>query len=374
MSGLADTLSHSYIVHIRSKDCRQLTEGFVTDLEVSLDAEVKKSKPGQDIHVSLSSAEIPISWYAFSSNINNIAIYVDDAPSLAIAEGNYDVFELIALINADATFPYAATYNENTGRVTLTNTDAASHVINFSQADSRGLSKALGFERSDETVAAAGSTVSDGVVNFQSIHTVFLYSDLGASNVITTENRNLVNVIEKIPVLAQPFEVLHFNPYQTARFSTVLQASAISNFRLSLRDQNGVLVQLNGTRYELSLLFEIHDKGAAEALPAPASGRRSMVRPEPINTTITPVIDSLPAPIPTMPVATMPVPMPTPISLPKVPQPMPAPLIQAPPPAPVAPVVATVSPDTESKTPSPDTAQQSELTDALLLAASLDLE
>ena len=358
MSGLAESLSHSYIVHIRSKDCRQLTDGFVTDLEVSLDAEVKKTGPDQDIHVSLSSAENPVAWYAFSSTL-----------------GSLDIFELVALITADATCPYAATFNENTGRVTLTNTDNTTHDINFSQTGSRGLSKALGFERSDETVSAQGSTISDGVVNLQSIHTVFLYSDLGSTNVITTEEGNFQNIVEKIPVTAQPFEVLHYDPYQTAPFTTVLQASSISNFRLALRDQNGLLVQLNGTRYELSLLFEIHDRGSAEALPAPAGRRRSMARPEPINTTITPVIDSLPGPIPTAPIPTMPVPMPVPVSLPSVPQPMPAPLIQAPQLAPQpAPVVATPLPETESNTPSPANQQDAELTDALLLAASLDLE
>ena len=73
MSGLRDSLSHSYLLHVRSKDCRELTQGFNTDLQISLEAEIKKTSPDQDLHISLSSAEIPITYfrYCFSEWNNN---------------------------------------------------------------------------------------------------------------------------------------------------------------------------------------------------------------------------------------------------------------------------------------------------------------
>ena len=279
MSGIRESLSHSYIIHVRSKDCRELTTGFNTDLQISLEAEIKKTNPNQDLHISLSSAEIPITYFQFSSHLDNLNIFVDSVASLVIAEGNYDIYELVDLITASVAFPYSATYNENNGKITLTNTDATSHTINFSETSSRGLSKALGFERSDEIVSIGGTTISDGFVNLQTIHSIFLYSDLGSSNVITTEFGNYESIIEKIPAIAGPFEILHFNPYLTAPFTTVLTNQSVSNFRLSLKDQNAKLIQMNDVRFELSLLVEVHNNEPV-IIPAtgiPATGRRNEI-------------------------------------------------------------------------------------------------
>ena len=370
MFGL-NSLSHSYMVHVRSKDCRELTTGFNTDLQVNLDAEIKKRDQRQDIHISLSSAEIPVSYYAFSGNLDNLNIYVDNSPSLVIAEGNYDIYELVDLITNDATFPYSATYDENKGKITLTNTDASTHIINFSQTKSRGLSKALGFDREDETVSSGGSTTSDGVINLQTVHTIFLYTDLGTSNVITTENGNYESILDKIVVNVNPFEIIHYNPYMTAPFTTVLTNEAISNFRLSLRDQNGRLLQMNDVRFELSLLVEIHNNDTNDLPKAPPRARRSLVSSE--REQIVENIEQQPTqsqPIPTRPV------IPVQSILPQI-----QPQIQSTPqPQPQLPQVKSqpieIPPPNEDREPEPteeEINQRAELTDALLTATLLDI-
>jgi len=374
MSGLAlNTLSHSYMIHIRSKDCRELTEGFNTDLQVNLEAEIKKTNQNQDIHISLSSGEIPITYYNFSSNLDNLNIYVDGSASLVITEGNYDIYELVDLITADATFPYSASYNENKGKITLTNTDATEHIINFSQTNSRGLSKALGFEREDETVASGGTTTSDGVINLQTIHTIFLHTDLGTSNVITSEKGNYESILDKIPVKVSPFEIIHYNPYDTAPFTTVLTNDAISNFRLTLRDQNGKLLQMNDVRYELSLLVEIHNN--KEPAPPPSRGRRTLVSEEreqiveniqqrPTQSqdiTTTPVIpiQSVMPQLPPQPIIQS-----QPVIQPKSqPQPQSQPKSQP----------IEIPPKNEDRLTEEEINQQAELTDALLTATLLDI-
>jgi len=262
MSVNTDTMDNSYMVHIRSKDVKQLTTGFNSDMLIDLDAPIKRQSRNQDMHVSLSSAEIPISFYAFSSQLNNLNIFVDGAISLVIPEGNYDVYEMLATINAVGGFPYTATYNVNKAKYTLTNTDSTSHTINFGDTESRGLSKALGFERANEVVGSGASTTSDGVVNFQTIHSIFLFSDLNVENVITTgeTTNNIQPIIDKIPIKEPPFTIIHYNPYLTAPFSSKVDNDSIRTFRLSLRDQNNKLIQMNDVNFEISLLFEIHNK------------------------------------------------------------------------------------------------------------------
>ena len=372
MSQLAlDSLSHSYMIHIRSKDCRELTTGFNTDLQVNLDAEIKKRNQNQDIHISLSSAEIPITYYAFSSNLDNLNIYVDGSPSLVITEGNYDIYELVDLITADGSFPYSASYDENKGKVTLTNTDASSHTINFSQTNSRGLSKALGFERSDETVSSGGTAISDGVINLQTVHTIFLYSDLGASNVITSEKGNYESILDKIVVNVNPFEIIHYNPYMTAPFTTVLTNEAISNFRISLRDQNGKLLQMNDVRFELSLLVEIHNNNDLQQ--APSRGRRSLISEE--RQQVLESIEEQPTQSQTIPTAPV---IPVQSILPQLPQVIqPQQVKSQPEPQSLAKSTPIEIPPKNEDRPKELTDeelnQQAELTDALLLSTLLDI-
>ena len=260
----SSSLYKSFMVHIRSKDVDQLTTNYNTDFTFNLQAPISRVNANQDIHISLSSAEIPNTIYQFNSNLDNLNLYLDGSSSFVLTPGNYDVFEMIALITASS-FPYSATFDENTNKITLTNTDATSHVINFGDAESKGLAKALGFERVNETVGAGGNTTSDGSINFSVVHSIFLYSDLALSNVITSEAKgNYESILDKIPILVAPFDIIHYDPYQTAPFSSVLEAQQITKISISLRDQNGRLIQLNDARYEISLLIEIHNRPIIE--------------------------------------------------------------------------------------------------------------
>ena len=275
---------HSWIIHIRSKDCTQLTTGFNTHLQVDLASAIERI-PGHRFHITLSSAEIPFTWYNVSTHLLSRQIEVDSAASLNLAEGNYNIYDLVTDITADATFPYSMTYDIKTNKVTLTNTDASGHTINFSSDNSRELSKMLGFDRVDQVVAAGASISSDGAVNLRPVHSMFLYSNLAASNVLTTTyGGNIENIMDKIPLGdVGPLQVIAYDYYETAPFSTIITTDAIQSFEVSLRDQNGKLIQLNDARYELSLLieqrlsYEFEMDHPAHPYPEIAtSGRRSL--------------------------------------------------------------------------------------------------
>jgi hypothetical protein len=296
---------------------------------------------------------------------------VDGAPSLVLLEGNYDIYELTDNITADVTFPFNATYNQNTGKVTLTNTTGGPLTINFSQENSRGLAKALGFERSDELVAGGASTSSDGVVNLQTVHTIFLYTDLGASNVITTEKGNYESILDKIPVLERPLDIIHYNPYLTSNFTTVLTNDVISNFRLALRDQNGKLLQMNNVRFELSLLIEVHDNKQEQPVVVQPQGRRNLSGE--MRNEMAALVETAPsqqsgiAAGPIIPVQSLFTPIPKPVStlVPSLPPP-PKPVV----PVPIVPKAVPVEPPLSKEQINAD----AELTDALLMAIHLDLD
>ena len=257
---------HSWIVHIRSKDCVELTTDFNSHLQVDLASPIERIT-GHRFHISLSSAEIPYTWYNVSEHLVSCQIEGDSPPSLSLDlqggnQGNYTIYALVSAITDDANFPYSATYDIKTNKVTLTNTDATTHTINFASDNSRELSKMLGFNRLNREVASSGASAgfikSDGAVNLRPVHSMFLYSNLAASNVLTTTyGGNIENIIDKIPLGdVGPLQVIAYDYYETAPFSTIITTDAIQSFEVSLRDQNGRLIQLNGARYELSLLIE----------------------------------------------------------------------------------------------------------------------
>ncbi len=249
--------SEKWILHIRSKDCVELTPGFNTHLQVKLTQPILR-RIGHQLNISISSAEIPFVWYGICSYLKSNQIEVNGASALQIDDGNYDIYEIVDLINASPTFPFSATFNENNYKVTLTNTTTVLVTLNFSSENSKELSKLLGFENTADVNVGVGQTVtSNHAVNIWPVHSIFLHSTLAAVNVFTTEFGGSDNIIDKIPLgEVGPSQIITYDPYESAPFSSVLQEEAIQNFEISLRDQNGRLLQLNDARFEISLFIE----------------------------------------------------------------------------------------------------------------------
>lgn len=248
---------HRELIHIRSKDCDEETAGFNSHIGVSLKGPLTL-RPGHEFVVSVSSAEIPFSWYNISSYLKTNQIEVDGAGSLVIDDGTYGIYDLVDAINDSSSFDFSITFNEFGSKVTLTNTTVGDKTLNFSSENSKELAKLLGFDQTDVTIAHNASVTSAGVINLLPVHSIFVHSgELSSTNVLTTENGSFADIVDKIPLVdVQPNEIIHYDPYQTAPFTSLLSNDHIQNFKIALRDQNGRLLQLNGANYEISMMFE----------------------------------------------------------------------------------------------------------------------
>ena len=272
-----NSIDNSYLLFIRSKEVEQITTNFNSNLKIDLQANIERDNAFQDIHVQLSSCEIPMTFYNFSSNLNNLKLNVNGNESLVLTEQHYDIDELCDFITADSTFKFSATFKPQQNKIILTNTDATAYTINFGNDASKNLAKAIGFKQVDFTVGANGSIISDNTVNLNTIHSIFVHTNLSVTNVVTTTSGNFRNILQKIPVNAEFGDMIQYNPYLSSQFSTVLNTNNVRSLELSLRDQNDILVQFNEGSFELSLLFEIHSKGNEDAplIESTSGGRRS---------------------------------------------------------------------------------------------------
>lgn len=284
--------SESQLLHIRSKDCHELTPGFNTHIQVSLKEAISR-KIGHKLEISISSAEIPYTFYNVSSHLQSNTLKASEyngagVYTTVLSDGNYDIYDLVKEVSdassaSPTNFSCTMTFDDRTSKVTLTNILAVGITLNFSDSSVRELAKMLGFDREDTFLGAGASITGQGVVNLRPIHSIFLHSNLTASNVITSENGSIENIIDKIPLgEVGPSQIITYDPYESAPFSTEVLADSIQLFELSLRDQNGLLIQMNNVRYEISLIvtqqfiFDMETDNPRHPFPEAGRARRSI--------------------------------------------------------------------------------------------------
>lgn len=263
-------------IHIKTEDCL-LKSNLTSEFDVSLDASIVP-RPSHFLSVSLASASIPYTWYNFSENLQSNKLAFDDT-SFTFQEGNYDIDEICSLLTGEATFPFSCTINYNSAKVTLTNTDNTLHVIKFSEASTQGLVEALGFKETDRQVAAGSSITSDNTINMNVVTALFLYTNLGIDNVISSSNGgNFAPILDKIELFGvSPFGVIQFSSEQTIAFHAKMQITELRNFSLSLRDQKGRLVDLNNRHFELTIHVKEKEVFNEEEVLETLGGKRRRV-------------------------------------------------------------------------------------------------
>lgn len=246
-------------IHLQSRQCREINPNYNSELLVNLSNGLQAQDEDHSLNLSVASANIPWSFYTFSKDpLNNTQLYMDSTLTVDLANGNYNIYELITALNAIGGFPYTVSYGATSGLITLTNSDATGHTINFSHADSQNLAKVLGFPAVDQTVASGGSITGTCIANVRTIDGIYVYSDLATSNVFTTEKGGNVSILCKIPMdNSNPWQVIEYNPYQSAPFSTELVTKNLTSFQVSLRDQYGRLIQMNGTDWAMTFLVKL---------------------------------------------------------------------------------------------------------------------
>jgi hypothetical protein len=285
------------IVHIRSKDADQIDPELNTNFRVNLVSPIECAQT-EEIHAQLISAEIPNSAYNVSSQVgNNTIVYNDDTFTYVLPSKNYDILELVRVITAEASFPFSATFDDFTGKVTLTNTSVSEVVLNWNLSSA---AKLLGFAQNPSPSIAAGDSVSGlGMADLATIHAVMVKSDLAAGNVLSTRAGNSTT-LQKISIDVNSYGIIYLNTsdYRTV---SVLQKPVVDVITFRLTDQNDNLLDLNDLNYEFSLQFMLFDKpqlGSRRAIEEQTATGRPMVRSPPIDIPRQTVLTGVPEPQP----------------------------------------------------------------------------
>jgi hypothetical protein len=250
---------NNYIIHVRSNEVTQLTDGFNTHMRVALDTNSIVVNQNQQFRLSLHSANIPNNIYNVSKNTLNNFIIVDGTNHV-IPAGFYSIFVLLDYLNSLA-LGLAFEFIDTQSNVKITNTSASTTTLNFasSVANSQGFVKMIGFTEVDRLIQPSSSTTGTKVVNMTSVKTIYVYSSLSVANAVTTSVNNFQNIIATVPITSAPREIINFRE-DSKNFTNILNDQKINIFTLELRDQQGRLIQLNDSNYDLSFLLEVYEK------------------------------------------------------------------------------------------------------------------
>ena len=243
-----------YVIHIRSKDAHR--EGDLNShLFIDLAEQIKINPIHEEIHEIILSGEIPYSFYNVSSNAKNNEIVYDIDQSFIFPSKNYDINELINVITNDTNFPFNATYDKYTMKITLTNTSNSTQTIRWSLSSA---AKICGFSTdidNNSIVNAGGTTISNNVVDLATIHSLFVKSN-ASSNMVFSTRSGFSQTIQKVSVDVNSGNIIYLNQ-NDSRQHTILHNS-IDALELRITDQNDNLVNFNNINYELSIGFLIY--------------------------------------------------------------------------------------------------------------------
>ena len=239
-----------FIVHIRSKDAER--EGKLNShLFIDLAEPIRIDPNTEELHQIILSGEIPYSFYNVSGDVKNNTITYNTDQTFIFPSKNYDVYELIRVINDDTNFPFSATYDRFTMKITLTNTSGSNITINWGSSNA---SKVLGWDSDsgDDVVNAGASISSDNVVDLATIHSLFIKSN-ASSNMVFSTRAGFSQTIQKVSVDVNSGDIIYLNQ-NDSRQHTILHNS-VDALDLRITDQNNNLVNFNDINYELTLGF-----------------------------------------------------------------------------------------------------------------------
>jgi hypothetical protein len=202
------------------------------------------------LHVNVVHASIPFTFYNINSS-NNVLNYSIGGTnySFIIAQGNYNVVNLKDYLMSNLP-GFIITYSPITNKYTFTQ-----NYYGFSFLNTSTCLNILGF--SQQTITSNGTSLtSTQSVNLNPIRCVCICSDLPSSN-ISLNSKNKNNILCSIPITTQPNSIITYLNHNNFKINTY--ANVLSSIRIQLMDQDGNLLNLNGTNWSMTIQFDVID-------------------------------------------------------------------------------------------------------------------
>jgi hypothetical protein len=199
------------------------------------------------LHLSLVSAIIPYSFYTINSS-NNMLIYTINAvtTTLFIDTGNYSISQLVLYLNANVV-GITASYNSVKNKLTFT----ANTSFTFSY-----ISTCLRMLGITNYVSVSNSIVSTNCVNLQTIQYINIRTNFQTAN-FTCDALYFQNLLCSLPVGNHIPNSNIMYEHKGNDFTIDLYTNTLNDFIITLYDQDGNLLDLNGCDWTIVIQIDI---------------------------------------------------------------------------------------------------------------------
>lgn len=207
--------------------------------------------PDSYIHLSVVNVIIPYSFYNINSS-NNILKYnligTEQQFTVTVPQGNYNINQLLAYLNANMGNDMSITYNSISNKVTFSN-----NVNTFALIHTE-LLRNLGFPDGYSSFYVT-SVTPDHCVNLYTVTNINLETNLMTYNITNiTNQRTNTAILANIPVVTNPNGLIFYE--NLSQYKTNLYVGEMNFLNIRLLDNKGKLIDMNGCDYTITLQID----------------------------------------------------------------------------------------------------------------------
>jgi len=204
---------------------------------------------GHHIYLSLQNANIPYSFYSITTTDNTFTYGLVAGPTFVynVDPGNYTITQLITILTAQMGAGYTITFNNFTCKLTITH--ATTNFIIYASS----FNHIIGFSKTTNTTSIGNTLTGRDCVNLNQIRALNIECNFPTYNVNVAQPYNQ-NILATIPVYVAPFSIITYT--NNNNFRTNLYVNKLDQIQIRIIDNNGLLVDLNGINYQMTLQLD----------------------------------------------------------------------------------------------------------------------
>ena len=211
-------------------------------------------------YISIKNCVFPYSWYNVNYTNNILNYHVNGLPyTITLIKGNYNANTLrehLYNLIVSQTYPNG---NDNKFTITYdikTNKYIFSHLHHeFGFYETSNCFELLGFSQSDKTSTNRNLT-SDIMINLFPIRQIYITSNNFILNNINHTSSSNANIITSINVVGNPHSIITYND-SSNNSHLIHNLNNINNLNIAITDQDGDLINFNGSHWSLTLVLTI---------------------------------------------------------------------------------------------------------------------
>ena len=230
---------------------------YATDAIEDARYTIRDNYPNAEKDISIENVIIPCSFYPINANNNKFVLTGTTAENVTLTAGVYTnatfITELTTQLNASslgATF--TPTISASTNKLTIT-ASAGDFTIT---SNATGNSKYLGLAESTSKASTSSVWISNNVLDLSGTSYIDIITDLPLSSSNTRDNGS--GLLQRIWINADSFNKIF---YSSESFDYVsLLTSRLNSIHITLLDDHGNILNLNGLDYSLCLEMSIGNR------------------------------------------------------------------------------------------------------------------